>query len=285
MIVINYVFAFFGLLIASYTDIKTREVPDWLNFSLMGLGFGVSAIYSLMFNSFNYLLSSIIGFAVAFVLGYLMYYTGQWGGGDSKMLMALGALIGIDIHAGFPVIITLLINIMIVGAFYGLFWSMALAIINRKKVKVRLKEKMVSKNILIMRRIIIAICIIGIISFFFVPLLFKIPVLILVGSIFFIFYLWLMIKIVEEVAMEKYVPLTDLTEGDWVLEEVFVGKEKICSKKDLGLSNEQIAKLIKLKSKHKKSKIKIKVGIPFLPSFLIGFIALLIAGNWIGLLF
>ena len=251
----------------------------------MGLGFGVSAIYSLMFNSFNYLLSSIIGFAVAFVLGYLMYYTGQWGGGDSKMLMALGALIGIDIHAGFPVIITLLINIMIVGAFYGLFWSMALAIINRKKVKVRLKEKMVSKNILIMRRIIIAICIIGIISFFFVPLLFKIPVLILVGSIFFIFYLWLMIKIVEEVAMEKYVPLTDLTEGDWVLEEVFVGKEKICSKKDLGLSNEQIAKLIKLKSKHKKSKIKIKVGIPFLPSFLIGFIALLIAGNWIGLLF
>ena len=35
MIPVLYLIALIALIIASYTDIKTREVPDWLNFSLI----------------------------------------------------------------------------------------------------------------------------------------------------------------------------------------------------------------------------------------------------------
>ena len=50
-----------ALIIASYTDIKTREVPDWLNYTLIGLGVGINTIYSvILMNSFLRFLSLII---------------------------------------------------------------------------------------------------------------------------------------------------------------------------------------------------------------------------------
>jgi len=37
-----------GLIIGSYTDLKTREVPDWLNFSLVAIGIGANLIFCLL---------------------------------------------------------------------------------------------------------------------------------------------------------------------------------------------------------------------------------------------
>ena len=54
---ISYTIAFFALLIGSYTDIKTREVPDWINFGLIGTGFGINLLFSLIFFSHQRLLS------------------------------------------------------------------------------------------------------------------------------------------------------------------------------------------------------------------------------------
>ena len=46
-----------ALLIGSFTDIKTREVPDWLNFSLIPLGLGIRLIYSLITSDYSYIIS------------------------------------------------------------------------------------------------------------------------------------------------------------------------------------------------------------------------------------
>ena len=71
----------------------------------------------------------------------------------------------------------------------------------------------------------------------------------------------------------------ELTEGDWIAEEIKVGKKYICGPKDLGIELAQIKKLIAYKKKGKIKKVLIKVGIPFVPSFLIAFIVTYIWGN------
>tara|TARA_Y100000310_G_C20547640_1_gene746397 strand:- start:697 stop:951 length:255 start_codon:yes stop_codon:yes gene_type:complete len=80
--------------------------------------------------------------------------------------------------------------------------------------------------------------------------------------------------------MIKFISTSKLTEGDWIVDEVKVGKKTVASSKDLGISHEQI---LKIKQSGIK-KVKIKEGIPFLPSFLLSFIFVLVFGNIVELL-
>ena len=43
-----------GVLFASVTDWKTREVPDWISYSMMAGGLGIRAIYSLSTSDYFY---------------------------------------------------------------------------------------------------------------------------------------------------------------------------------------------------------------------------------------
>ena len=74
-IIIPYTLALLILLIGSYTDIKTREVPDWVNFGLIGIGFGVNAIFSIIYWKIDFILGSIIGFVILFALFPFLYST------------------------------------------------------------------------------------------------------------------------------------------------------------------------------------------------------------------
>src|SRR3989344_4694131 len=95
--IIVYAIAFIALAIASYTDLKTREVPDWINYGLIGIGLSLSLLFSAIYWNFKYFINSVVGLSVFFIIAYIMFYTGQWGGGDSKILMGLGALLGINV--------------------------------------------------------------------------------------------------------------------------------------------------------------------------------------------
>ena len=87
---------FLVLSYATYTDLKTTEIPDWLNFGFIGVALGIRAIFSVE-QGFTILLSGILGFVIFFILACSLYYTNQWGGGDSKLLMGMGAVIGISL--------------------------------------------------------------------------------------------------------------------------------------------------------------------------------------------
>ena len=67
-VIIPYSIAFIVLLIASYTDIKTREVPDWLNFGLIGAGFGINLLFSIIYWDFRFIVNSLVGFSVFFIV-------------------------------------------------------------------------------------------------------------------------------------------------------------------------------------------------------------------------
>src|SRR3989338_6853087 len=90
---IFFLLALLGLVIGSYTDFKTREVPDWFSYGLIFAGVFLHGVYSAVIWSWTPLLYSLFGLGIGIGIALAMFYLGQWGGGDSKMMMALGAII------------------------------------------------------------------------------------------------------------------------------------------------------------------------------------------------
>ncbi|MDK2988307.1 MAG: archaeal preflagellin peptidase FlaK [Methanothermococcus sp.] len=89
---IEYIFGLVGLLIASIHDFKSREIEDYIWISMVVFGFLYSIYMSFSTGNYSFLINSISGFVVCFILGYLMFLFGI-GGGDGKILMGLGALV------------------------------------------------------------------------------------------------------------------------------------------------------------------------------------------------
>ena len=92
------------LMVASISDLKTREIPDSISVALLITGitaavFGLAGIRWWMV---------FTGLAVGFTVGYLLFRFAQFGGGDAKVIAGIGAVLG-------PV-----------GIWFFLFW-MALA--------------------------------------------------------------------------------------------------------------------------------------------------------------
>ncbi len=278
---ITYSLSFIALFIGSITDLKTREVPDWLNYGLVFSGLGLNLLFSIIYSNSSFVINSIIGLTIFFGIAYIMFYAGQWGGGDSKMIMGLGAIIGFDVSSvASQFLFGFFINALFIGAIYGLFWSFYLVLKNKKKFLKEFRKILLEKNILKTKKIMIILLIILLIVFFLVDL-FYIKILIL--SIAFLmlatFYLWIFIKSVEKSCMYKLVEPSKLTEGEWIVKDIFIGGKYITGPKDLGISKNQIKKLIEFYKKGKVKKILIKEGIPFVPSFFIAFIVTLVFGN------
>jgi len=274
-----YTVGFLGLFAGSYADLKTREVPDWISYGLIFSGLGIRMLFSLADFDWSVFIEGLVGFLVFVILAYLMYYFGQWGGGDAKLLMGLGAILGLGFDFSLmPEIGVFLINLALAGTVYGMGWLAYLAIKNKKDFLKEFKSQQGQLKVLsVIFLIIVAVGIIG--SFFFAGAL-RGLVLVLgivpIGSL----YVWLLVSSVEKISFYKKVRPDKLTEGDWIAKDIVVDGDKIAGPRDLGISEKQIARLVELKEKGKIKKVLIKEGIPFVPSFLIAFLATVIWGSW-----
>ena len=286
-IAITYVLTFIALFIGSITDLKTREVPDWVNYGLIISGVGLNLLFSAVYSDSSFIINSIIGLAIFFGIAYIMFYAGQWGGGDSKMIMGLGAMIGIDVSFQGPqFLLGFFINALFIGAIYGLFWSIYLAAKNKKKFFMEFRKILLQKNIVRLKKFMIAFLALLSVAFFLInefPTIWQTYIKILILSLAFLvlttFYLWIFVKAIEKSAMYKLVEPNKLTEGDWIVNDVCVKGKYITGPKDLGISKSQIRKLVEFYKKGKVKRILIKEGIPFVPSFLVAFITTLVLGN------
>ena len=81
-----------GLIIATYTDLKQRIVPNKLNYGLAILGLVLFGAQSLIDWTFWPIILSIFGLCFGFLFGWVMWKAGVFAGGDVKLFMGLGAL-------------------------------------------------------------------------------------------------------------------------------------------------------------------------------------------------
>jgi len=228
------VFSFILLVVGSYTDFKWRELPDWISYGSMYLGIFMSLIYSVILKDVTFVLNSIYGIIFAYIIGALMYYTGLWGGGDSKALMGMGALLGFSFQAfnytifeinQYNFLVVFFINSLIIGAFYGLFWSFVLAIIKFRKFWKEFKNQFKRYhifNIIVFSMIIVSIVVFSLSSSFALQFM-----MLMMALLFFVYWLIvLVVKAVEKCCMFKLVEPEKLVEGDWIATEIII-KENV----------------------------------------------------------
>jgi len=270
------ILALIWIIFASVQDLKKREVANWLNFSLIIFALGFRFFYSVFnpsnsFFGFNFLIQGLIGLGIFFVLGNLFYYGRIFAGGDAKLMIALGAILPLSnsLFINLKIFAVFLFIFLVIGAIYGFIWSFVLVSKNTKDFKEEF-FKIFKTN----KNKVYSTMILGLLLMF---LGFLQSLLLFIGVLVFILpCLFIYAKAIEEVSMVKQVPLKQLTEGDWLYEDlkIKVGrKNKIIKSKWEGLNKEEI-KLIR--KKYKNKTVKIKQGIAFVPVFLISFILLII---------
>ncbi|MBT6820133.1 hypothetical protein HOA55_02145 [archaeon] len=257
-----------GIIIASLQDLKRREVDHWLVLSMMVFGFAYIAFEAIFGLNSSIVVLGIISFLVMFVIMNIFYYGRIFGGGDAKLLFALFVVfVGTSATGTLINIGWFILFLMLSGSVYGLIYSGVLFGMNFKKVKVEFKKGF--ENVWA-RYAIAAGIILFVLSYidwlFFIPAIFL-----LIGPVLFVFA-----KSLESVVMIKKISPSKLREGDWLAEDLKVGRRVIEADWG-GLSLEDIA-LIK---KSKKKKIEIKEGLPFVPAFLMAFLAYYFLKGWV----
>ncbi len=85
--------AFIGSTAAGLYDLKTTEIPDEIPYTMMAVGIIGAVIKSYLAWSYMPLVSSFAVGLGFLGFGLIMYYTGQWGGGDAKILSGIGFLV------------------------------------------------------------------------------------------------------------------------------------------------------------------------------------------------
>lgn len=264
------------LLIATYTDLKWLEVPDALSYAGIFIGISIHIYFSLQQTSWWPIISGAIGLAIAFAFACFMYYTGQWGGGDAKLLMALGALIGFE-PAKFAFGTSFMINLVFCGAAWGLLYSGYKASRNKTEFIEQFKKLRNTKPYSTIRLLIAPIAIICVILSFIFSFI-QIELLLMAFLLFFISYIAIFVKSVEISSMHVWISPNKLTEGDWLVRPIKVGAFKLNPPK-LGLEKDDLAKIMNLYKQKKLDKVLVKYGIPFVPAFLISFTLTLFFGN------
>ncbi len=267
---------------ATVIDLKTKEIPNWINFSLILIGFCIFLIKSISQNSINPILKSITYFLIFSAIGLIMYYTKQWGGGDSKLLMGIGATLPTypaflleffnpKLTISLPT--TFLINLIIFGSFYGLGYTLYL-ILKHKKIIFQEFTHSIKKYKKLNNFSIFSLALGFLLVIVSANSFGKIVAIIFLIFPIILIYLLFLTKSTEKLTMHKKIKTSKLVEGDWITEEVLINNKVIYSPNQIGVNKKQI----KLIQKDKK-EIKIKDGIAFAPPFLMSLIISIIYGN------
>lgn len=249
---------------ASLQDLKSREVANWLNFSLIIFALGFRFFYSLFeAGNFMFFYQGLIGLGIFLVLGNALYYSRMFAGGDAKLMIALGTVLPFsnNFFSNLWIFVWWFFIFLFVGGIYGLFWAGSLAIRNKKKFTGEFRK--------IFKRYRNYIIMVNFFGLFAIVLGFSQLAFLFLGAFIFISpYLFVFAKAIDDCCMVKNISTKNLTEGDWLYRNVKVGK-KIIKAKWEGVSKEEIKLL------QKKKSVKIREGIPFVPVFFISFLIII----------
>ena len=263
-IIFLIVLALIWIAFATFQDLKTREIANWLNFSLIIFALGFRFFYSLFSESFGFFYQGLIGLGIFFILGNLLYYGRFFAGGDAKLMIALGAVLPFsgNFSVNLKIFACFFLIFLFVGAIYSIAMSIYFSLRNLKKFRKEFSSQLRKNKKLI--------CLVLFLGLVIMALGFLESMFFVLGVLVFILpYLYIYAKAVDEACMIKKIKTSQLTEGDWLYKNIKVGKKTIKASWD-GLKKEEIKQLRK-----KYKIILIRYGIPFSLVFLISFLILI----------
>ncbi len=265
-VIFLWILAFLYIAFAVIQDIKTREIANWISFSLILFTLSFRFFYSLFSgNNFVFFYNGLIGLAVFFALGNLLYYSKVFAGGDAKLMIAMGTILPTSPiwFKNFQIFFDFILIFLSIGFFYILVSSIILCaknfgVFKKEFLRQLNKNKKLMIGVLFFSVILLALGFLDRVFFSF-------------GILFFVTcYLYLYSKAVDEACMVKKVRTKELREGDWLYSNVKIGKRTIKAKWE-GVSKKDIKEIMK-----KYKEIKIRQGVAFSPVFLISFIVFVI---------
>ena len=247
-------------------DLHRREVDNIWNFSLIGFALAYRLAVSVYGGNYWFIFNGLIGFGIFLLLGNLFYYSRLFAGGDAKLLIALGTILpfSFDWIINMRIFGVYIVGFLLGGSLYVFVWSLVLVVINWKRFsKEFVKQARKKKRLFLVSFVFV---IFWIFSSYFISLR-----LVYLVFVFLMFpFLFVFAKAVEESCMIKSLKPNKITVGDWLYEDIYVNRKKIKANWE-GVSKKEL-ELIKRKYRR---NILVKQGIPFTPSFLIGFVVLL----------
>lgn len=243
-------------------DIKTREIADWISFSLIIFALGFRFFYSLFQGQdFTFFYNGLIGLGIFLILGNLFYYGRIFAGGDAKLMISLGTILPYypDFFSNIPIFFNFLLIFLFIGFVYILVASAILCLKNFKSFKREfLKQLKKYKKLMF---ITVFISLIFLFLGFVEILFFVLGILIFSTS-----YLYIYSKSVDEACMIKRIKTKNLREGDWLYSDLKIGRKKLKATWG-GVTQKDIKEIAK-----RYKEIKIREGVPFSPVFLISFL-------------
>lgn len=251
-------------------DLRRREVDNIWNFSLIAFALSYRFFASVFSNNYWFFFNGLIGFFIFLALGNLFYYGRLFAGGDAKLIIALGTILPLSYEwiINIKIFLIFIVGFLAGGSIYVLLWSFALVILNFKKFLKEYRKQFVRYKYYFIFSL--APFLLFLLFFYFVD-----AKMIFASFIFILFpILFVFARAVEESCMIKRVNVNELTVGDWLYEDLYIKGKKI-KKNWEGLSSQDL-KLIRNKY-HRK--VLVKYGVPFTPSFLIGFLVVLYFAN------
>lgn len=283
-VVILFSLATIWLIAGAVQDIRKQEVSNWTSLSLVLFALGFRFFYCLFSEAgaagtgagFGFFYQGLIWFAIFFVLGNLLYSFRLFAGGDAKLFIALGAIV--PLSAGFISNVFYFLYFLTIfffaGAVYGFAVSFFMVLKNFKGFKLQFKKRLrVMKNVIGVNVFFaLFLMVLGLSEWLFLFL----------GLIILIMpFLYIYAKAVDEACAVRLVSVNKIKEGDWLYEDVYLGKgkarknkrSKVVRAKWEGLSKKDI-KLLQRRMKSKR--IKIRYGIAFVPAMLFGWIAFMV---------
>ncbi|MBN2203065.1 MAG: prepilin peptidase [Candidatus Aenigmarchaeota archaeon] len=233
-----FLIAFIGSLACGLYDLKTSNVPDSVCLLMIASGFIIHIVYGFSTGDFANLVNSLLFGGLFLGFGLLMYFTGQWGGGDGELLVTIGVLLPTmtSVSTIFPFSISFFVNSFFIGAIYSIIYSLIL-VCRTPKISKKFVSNMKSSKVLFACVVVAAFS--TIFLFFSQPAFFAITILLLVLIVFQRFS-----KTIEE-SFYRRIPTKKLQVDDMLGEDI--PKLRLYKRYIKGLSQKQVDRIRKHK--------------------------------------
>ncbi len=248
-----------GSAIAGITDLLTTEVPDEIPFLMSASAIFYWYAYSLRAESMMPLFLSLAVGTALLAIGMILYKKGQWGGADALILAAIGYAMPFSFMQNF------IVNLMLIGSVYMIFYALALGIKNKKVFGIFLKDIKENKKVVFgMPLAFLAfLALLAYISQALSGYVRTGPMINIFLLVAFLTLFWRYGKVIETHVFRRKVLSSRLREGDVV--EGMIWR---------GLTRKEIMKI-----RRQKRYVIVKEGVRFVPAFPLALVATVLWGN------